>query len=58
MVAQSGAVIAVVVADQLGTAMPYVVGPVSELTHLVTERFVPDDVVAPYTGQGIAVLRG
>ena len=58
MVAQSGEVIAVVVADKLGTAMPYVVGPVSELTHLVTERFVPDDVVAPYTGQGIAVLRG
>jgi hypothetical protein len=38
--------------------LPYVVGPVSELTHLVTERFVADEVVAAYTQLGIAVLRG
>jgi DeoR/GlpR family transcriptional regulator of sugar metabolism len=58
MIAQSGEVIAVAVAEKLGTAMPYVVGPVSELTHLVTERFVADEVVAAYTQLGIAVLRG
>jgi DeoR/GlpR family transcriptional regulator of sugar metabolism len=58
MIAQSGEVIAVAVADKLGTAMPYVVGPICELTHLVTEQFVPDPAVAPYRQQGIAVVRG
>jgi DeoR/GlpR family transcriptional regulator of sugar metabolism len=58
MIAQSGEVIAVVVADKLGTALPYVVAPVSELTHLVVEHFVPDEVIAPYIKLGISVLRG
>jgi DeoR/GlpR family transcriptional regulator of sugar metabolism len=57
MIAQSGEVIAVALADKLGTAMPYVVAPVRELTHLVTEHFVPDAVLAPYVQQGITVLR-
>ena len=58
MIAQSAEVIAAVVADKLGTAMPYVVGPAHELTHLVTERFVPDAVVTPYTHLGITVVHG
>jgi DeoR/GlpR family transcriptional regulator of sugar metabolism len=57
MIAQSGEVIAVAVADKLGAALPYVVGPASELTHLVVEHFVPDEVVASYTALGISVLR-
>jgi len=58
MIAQSGEVIAVAVADKLGTALPYVVGPANELTHLVVESFVPDEAVAPYVDLGISVLRG
>lgn len=58
MIAQAGEVIAVAVADKLGTAMPYVVGPLRELTHLVTERFVPEAVLAPYAAQGVTVIRG
>ena len=58
MIAQSGEVIAVAVADKLGTALPYVVGPARELTHLVVEHFVPDEVIAPYAALGISVLRG
>lgn len=58
MIAQSAEVIAVVVADKLGTAMPYVVAPARELTHLVTERFVPDSVTARYAEMGITVIRG
>jgi len=57
MIDQAAEVVAVAVADKLGTAMPYVVAPVSELTHLVTERFVPDTVVAAYETLGIAVIR-
>lgn len=58
MIAQSGEVIAVAVADKLGTALPYVVGPASELTHLVVEQFVPEAMVAPYTALGVSVIRG
>lgn len=57
MIAQSAEVIAAVLADKLGTAMPYVVAPAHELTHLVTERFVPDAVVALYEESGITVIR-
>lgn len=58
MIAQSAEVIAVVVADKLGTALPYVVAPARELTHLVTERFVPNAVVTRYEAIGITVIRG
>jgi DeoR/GlpR family transcriptional regulator of sugar metabolism len=57
MIAQSAEVIAAVVADKLGTTMPYVVAPARELTHLVTERFVPDAVTAAYENLGITVIR-
>jgi DeoR/GlpR family transcriptional regulator of sugar metabolism len=57
MVAQAGEVIAVALADKLGTAMPYVVAPVRELTHLVTESFVPQEALAVYEQQGITVIR-
>lgn len=57
MIAQAAEVIAAVVADKLGTAMPYIVAPVCELTHLVTERFVPDAVVTAYEALGITVIR-
>ena len=58
MIAQSGEVIAVAVADKLGTALPYVVAPAGELTHLVVESFVPNEAVAPYASLGISVIRG
>lgn len=58
MIAQSGEVIAVAVADKLGTALPYVVAPAGELTHLVVESFVPEEAVTPYAKLGISVLRG
>lgn len=57
MIAQSAEAIAAVVADKLGTAMPYVVAPARELTHLVTEHFVPDVVAAAYEKLGITVIR-
>lgn len=57
MIAQSAEVIAAVVAEKFGTALPYVVAPVRELTHLVTERFVPDAVLGPFAALGITVVR-
>jgi DeoR/GlpR family transcriptional regulator of sugar metabolism len=57
MIAQSAEVIAAVTADKLGTAMPYVVAPVHELTYLVTEEYVPAAKLAPFAGEGIIVVR-
>jgi DeoR/GlpR family transcriptional regulator of sugar metabolism len=56
MVASAADVIAVSAADKLGSAGPYVVGPIDELTHLVVERSVGDDELEPYRRHGIEVL--
>jgi DeoR/GlpR family transcriptional regulator of sugar metabolism len=51
-------VIAVAAGDKLGTAAPYVIGPLSNLTHIVTERDVPSSVLEPYRRQNIAIVLG
>ncbi len=58
MIAGAAEVAAVADSTKLGTAAPYVVGPIRMLTHLVTERSVPDYTLAPYQAAGITVLRG
>ncbi len=58
MIAGAAEVVAVADGEKLGTAAPYVVGPLSGLTHLVTETRVPDEALAPYRTRGIIVLRG
>jgi DeoR/GlpR family transcriptional regulator of sugar metabolism len=57
MIASAAEVIALAVAEKLGTAAPYIAGPLTDLTHLITERSVPDEVLAPYRAQGITVIR-
>jgi DeoR/GlpR family transcriptional regulator of sugar metabolism len=57
MIASAAEVVALASAEKLGTASPYIVGPVSELTHLVTERSVSDELLAPYRALGITVVR-
>ena len=49
-------VVAVASAEKLSTALPYIVGPLSILTHLVTERDVPEEELAPYSAAGITVV--
>ena len=56
MIANAAEVIAVSSADKLGSAGPYVVGPLAELTHLVTEDSVPAAQLAPYRELGIDVV--
>ena len=55
MVEASAEVIALATADKLQTASPWVVAPVSELTHLVTDA--SDDVTAAYAAAGVSVVR-
>ena len=57
MIESAAEVVALVSSEKLGTAGRYVVGPASELTHLVTERTAPDELVAPFEHLGITVVR-
>jgi DeoR/GlpR family transcriptional regulator of sugar metabolism len=54
MVAASAEVIALATADKLQTASPWVVAPVGDLTHLVTDA--GEDVTAPYAAAGVSVV--
>jgi DeoR/GlpR family transcriptional regulator of sugar metabolism len=57
MISRAAEVVAVVTADKLGTSLPFVVAPVEELTHLVTERSAADALVGPYERLGLTVVR-
>jgi DeoR/GlpR family transcriptional regulator of sugar metabolism len=57
MIGSSAEVVALASAEKLGTASPYVVGPLSDLTHLITERSVSNETLAPYKEAGITIVR-
>ncbi len=57
IIASAAEVVALTSAEKLGTAAPYVVGPLSDLTHLVTEDSVSNEVLAPYRVPGITIIR-
>jgi DeoR/GlpR family transcriptional regulator of sugar metabolism len=44
-------------ADKLGTVAPFAIGPATALTHLVTERAVAGETLAPFADLGIQVVR-
>ena len=56
MIANSAEVVAVSSADKLGSAGSFVVGPIRELTHLVTERTPSELDLEPYRAQGVEVI--
>jgi DeoR/GlpR family transcriptional regulator of sugar metabolism len=57
MIASAAEVVALASAEKLGTAATYTVGPLTELTHLVTEPGVSDELLAPYRALGITIIR-
>lgn len=57
MIEQSAEVAAVADATKLGTAAPYVIGPLSSLTYLVTDGSIEQHVLAPYKGRGVTVVQ-
>ena len=57
MIGGAAEVVAIATVDKLGTALPFVVAPVEELTHLVTECSAADALVTPYQRVGVTVLR-
>ena len=57
MIESSAEVAALVSAEKLGTAAPFVIGPITALTHLVTEASLPDSLLAPYRAKGVTILQ-
>jgi DeoR/GlpR family transcriptional regulator of sugar metabolism len=55
MVEASAEVIALATADKLQTASPWVVGPLTELTHLVTDA--DEELTDDYAAAGVSVVR-
>lgn len=58
MIACSAEVVALASGEKLDTAAPYIVGPLKELTHLVTDSSVPEQTIAPYRNLGITITKG
>jgi len=58
MIASSAEVVALASGEKLDTAAPYIVGPLKELTHLVTDASVSEQTIAPYRAIGITILKG
>jgi DeoR/GlpR family transcriptional regulator of sugar metabolism len=54
MVAASADVIALATADKLRTASPWLVAPLADLTHLVTDA--GDELTADYAAAGVGVV--
>jgi DeoR/GlpR family transcriptional regulator of sugar metabolism len=57
MIANAAEVVAVSSADKLGSAGPFVVAPIEELTHLVTDESISEERAEPYRALGIEVVR-
>ena len=57
MVACAADVVAVTPVEKLDTAVAYSLGPVTSLTHLITERSAPEAVLAPYRELGLIVVQ-
>jgi DeoR/GlpR family transcriptional regulator of sugar metabolism len=57
MIEQAAEVIAVADVAKLGTAAPFVIGPLSALTYLVTDSSIEPEVLRPYQERGVTVIR-
>src|SRR5579859_22791 len=57
MIASAAEVVALAAAEKLGTIASYIVGPLSDLTHLITERSVSIETLAPYRALGLTIVR-
>jgi DeoR/GlpR family transcriptional regulator of sugar metabolism len=51
-------VVAPATANKLGTVAPFIVGPTSTLTHLVTETGVSEETLTPYRALGLTIVQG
>ncbi len=57
MIAASAEVVALASPEKLNTAAPYIVGPLTELNEIVTDRTVDEETLRPYRALGITVTQ-
>ena len=57
MIAHSAEVIALASPEKLNTGAHYVVGPLTDISEIITERSVADELILPYQDLGITVTR-
>jgi DeoR/GlpR family transcriptional regulator of sugar metabolism len=57
MVACAGEVIALASSEKLGTASPFVIGPLSDLNLIITDQGISDEALSPYQAFGIEIMR-
>lgn len=57
MIESAGEVVALASSEKLDTASQYIIGPLTALTHIITDTSVPEAQLAPYESLGITVLR-
>lgn len=57
LVACSGEVVAPASSEKLGTAGPYVIGPLSELNTIVTDQNAGEETLAAYRAFGIEIIK-
>jgi DeoR/GlpR family transcriptional regulator of sugar metabolism len=50
-------VVAVATADKLDTAVTYSLGPITALTHLITDRTASEATLAPYRALGLSIMK-
>jgi DeoR/GlpR family transcriptional regulator of sugar metabolism len=58
MMEGAASVVAPATANKLETVAPFIVGPTSALTYLVTETGVSEETLAPYRALGLTVVQG
>jgi DeoR/GlpR family transcriptional regulator of sugar metabolism len=57
LIEQSGEVVATLTADKLGAIAPFTVAPAENITYIVTENHITDEMLAPYQALGIQIIR-
>lgn len=57
MISNASKVVVQVSDESLGSALPYIIGPFSKVTHILTNDSVSDEKLRPYEKSGITILR-
>jgi DeoR/GlpR family transcriptional regulator of sugar metabolism len=57
LISCAGEVIAPASSEKLGTAAPYVIGPLSDLNLIVTDHGASEEMLRDYRGFGIEIVR-
>lgn len=57
MIACSGEVAALASSEKLGTASPFVIGPLSDLNWIVTDQGIAPEALEPYRKTGVEIIQ-